>query len=599
MSSAGVACVDPVFYQCAEGTLCPTGSRCSTDGDRCIPDTCGDGLLQVEEDCDGTRVVGSCFDRGFARGHLDCNDECRVDESECAQIGWERRDLGDPDIFGVWGNDSDTLLAARESYDLATQSPLIRYDREVGAWRGIDWSIEQSMQDMLPYSYYDIIIRGDEDFIVGGDYGGSGVILRHRDQRWELVCSDVEFPLFGVWNAGPEQPLWAVGGNYGAGVLLRYEDGECLPEPEGAAPGHLESVWGHGSEYVIAVGDGAIWERRPDEWTEVIVNSKLPRAFYTDAWGSDGDDVFVVGTGEETVVGDGDDQSIKRPVILRKRNSGWSLMSTDPAIAEDESAELLSVWGSGPSDVFASGKNGLVLHYDGDEAGRWTRLETNTSVELQGLGSDGQELLIVVGNNGTIRHYAGQSWLALRDTRSWDLAGIWTADDGSDFMVALDEDGAQLLLFDGYDATDLDLNNLCGDEDAPKLSPIREVFARNSDELYLVGGDSEGSPGQIVHLERPPNGSGDSEDCAGWTATELQLTETTDQRPLRGAWTANSGPVYAVGGELVLRCDPSRDSTHCEVIHENDQSTVNWFEAVWGCEQGGRVDLVALRSDGE
>ncbi|MEM7157853.1 MAG: hypothetical protein AAF799_33745 [Myxococcota bacterium] len=49
-------------------------------------DTCGDGVLDDGEDCDGDDLGGAaCTDQGFVGGDLACNDDCTFDTSACTE----------------------------------------------------------------------------------------------------------------------------------------------------------------------------------------------------------------------------------------------------------------------------------------------------------------------------------------------------------------------------------------------------------------------------------------------------------------------------------------------------------------------------------
>ena len=47
------------------------------------PETCGNGRLDPDEQCDGRLFGASCEDAGFLGGDLDCLDDCQFDTSEC------------------------------------------------------------------------------------------------------------------------------------------------------------------------------------------------------------------------------------------------------------------------------------------------------------------------------------------------------------------------------------------------------------------------------------------------------------------------------------------------------------------------------------
>lgn len=86
----------------------PEGGGGAGGGDE-VPETCGDGALDVGELCDGRKFVGdaTCQTYGFAEGKLECFDDCTPDLSGCSGVeactnasdddGDGQVDCGDPD----------------------------------------------------------------------------------------------------------------------------------------------------------------------------------------------------------------------------------------------------------------------------------------------------------------------------------------------------------------------------------------------------------------------------------------------------------------------------------------------------------------------
>lgn len=71
---------------------------------------------------------------------------------------------------------------------------------------------------------------------------------------------------------------------------------------------------------------------------------------------------------------------------------------------------LTGVWGSSPTDVFAIGGNGTILHFDGRH---WTRMSVPGEPDLISIwGSSGRDVH-AVGDRGVILHFDGQTWTAL------------------------------------------------------------------------------------------------------------------------------------------------------------------------------------------
>jgi cysteine-rich repeat protein len=59
---------------CEDGTYCPAGTQCSTDGASCLlPESCGDGTRTPPEECDD----------GNLRNGDGCNDDCTLTEPDC------------------------------------------------------------------------------------------------------------------------------------------------------------------------------------------------------------------------------------------------------------------------------------------------------------------------------------------------------------------------------------------------------------------------------------------------------------------------------------------------------------------------------------
>ena len=65
---------------------------------------------------------------------------------------------------------------------------------------------------------------------------------------------------------------------------------------------------------------------------------------------------------------------------------------------------LGDVWGSGPSDVFAVGDVGTIVHYDGTG---WSVMSSGTHRCLAGVWGSSASDVFVVGSYGTILHHGG------------------------------------------------------------------------------------------------------------------------------------------------------------------------------------------------
>ncbi|MFZ1684943.1 MAG: hypothetical protein WAU88_12560 [Candidatus Zixiibacteriota bacterium] len=68
---------------------------------------------------------------------------------------------------------------------------------------------------------------------------------------------------------------------------------------------------------------------------------------------------------------------------------------------------LRSVWGSGPTDVFAVGAAGTIVHFDGAE---WKVQSSGTIKYLWGVAGTSSNDVYAVGTDGTVIHWDGTAW---------------------------------------------------------------------------------------------------------------------------------------------------------------------------------------------
>jgi len=80
---------------------------------------------------------------------------------------------------------------------------------------------------------------------------------------------------------------------------------------------------------------------------------------------------------------------------------------------------LMSVWGTGPQDVYVVGQPGVILHYDGEWA--LTTVPDTTLTAVWGASSDD---VYACGHNGAIWHYDGAAWSRQNSGTGEDLFDI-------------------------------------------------------------------------------------------------------------------------------------------------------------------------------
>ncbi len=89
--------------------------------------------------------------------------------------------------------------------------------------------------------------------------------------------------------------------------------------------------------------------------------------------------------------------------------------------------DLLGVWENSPTDAFATGSDGTILHYDGNS---WSQMESGTTETLHSVwGSSGDDVY-AIGDN-VMLHYDGTTWTLTGDGGSC----IWGSASGSVYIM--------------------------------------------------------------------------------------------------------------------------------------------------------------------
>jgi hypothetical protein len=90
-------------------------------------------------------------------------------------------------------------------------------------------------------------------------------------------------------------------------------------------------------------------------------------------------------------------------------------------MASGATGDLEAIWGAAPSNVFAAGKDGALLHYDG---GSWAKLASGTASTIHGLSGTGPSDVWAVGDAGTALHYNGTAFTPVRTGSDRALFGV-------------------------------------------------------------------------------------------------------------------------------------------------------------------------------
>jgi len=108
-------------------------------------------------------------------------------------------------------------------------------------------------------------------------------------------------------------------------------------------------------------------------------------------------------------------------------SDGWEWQNPLP-----QGNVLYDVWGAAADDVYAVGKDGTILHYNGTN---WSTQASGTTGDLNGIWGDAADDIYAVGNGGKILHYDGTNWTSKGSGTSNDLYSIWGVDGDDVFAV--------------------------------------------------------------------------------------------------------------------------------------------------------------------
>jgi hypothetical protein len=217
----------------------------------------------------------------------------------------------------------------------------------------------------------------------------NGVVdIEHFDgSAWTVRFQITDTTNTNVWGigSGASNDVWVVGTAWESGTprgYLLHFDGTGFTQASIAPTSifRMRSIPGRGD---FAVGmNGGILQLVPSGpgWFDL---RSSPTNTLASVWGSSPTDVWAVGEGGAVLHFNGTDvASVNVPT----------------------QANLTDVWGSGPDDVWFVGDGGTALHFDGTAV---TRVPTGTASDLLAVFAAGPDDAWLGGDGGTVLHWDG------------------------------------------------------------------------------------------------------------------------------------------------------------------------------------------------
>jgi hypothetical protein len=285
--------------------------------------------------------------------------------------------------------------------------------------------------------------------------------------------------------------------------------------------------------------------------------------------------------------------------------------------------DLVSVWGTGPTDVFAVGAAadgaGVILHYDGNSWSEQLRrpypfgpatfngVWANTPTDAYAVG-----ILVEQDATGSVYHYDGSAWTPMVLPRLGAdelMFGVWGLSGTEIYAFGVNQFGfgEYTPLIFRYDGTAWQTFPVPGGD-----MYITDMWGTSTSDLYAVGGRFE-SPTQLVMHYDGSSWSvvqeikAESGAHAVWSssATDVFVGQTIPsllhfdgatwspmtappQSPVYGLWGTAANDVFAVTDDVILHFDGTAWTSTTSLIPHR-------FNAVWG---SSATDVFAVGQNG-
>jgi photosystem II stability/assembly factor-like uncharacterized protein len=304
--------------------------------------------------------------------------------------------------------------------------------------------------------------------------GNAGVAVHYNGTAWSAPTTGLNVNLSGIWGYSPTayytvasagkayfyngstwakvnfgfntttnlHAVWGTDASHifivgDKGLILYYNGGSAWTAPISPTTQALYAIWGTSATNVYAVGSaGTIIHFNGTSWSTQTTNASSPQL--AGVGGTDSTDIWAVGNSGETLhSADGTTWQTIAPVAglglsavdagspgplwaVGASGSLFSLSGTTVNLSDQSGVQLLGVWASSGSDVWAAAP-GTILHYDGSS---WSSAYISNSEPLAAIWGTGPTNVYVVGQKGTIANYNGTSWTS-SVVNALGFNGIW------------------------------------------------------------------------------------------------------------------------------------------------------------------------------
>lgn len=256
-------------------------------------------------------------------------------------------------------------------------------------------------------------------------------------------------------------------------------------------------IWGSSADDIFVVG-GDIRHYNGSAWT--TMTNPSDKSLYG-VWGSGPNNVYAVG--RDYFTGEG--------VIVHCNGTSWSIVLDDLPVG------FLGIWGSGPDDIYAVGLGSSAYHYTGSS---WEPVYVGGIVTHAVWGTAWNDVFFV-GDTGRIRHYNGTTMETLTSNTSYALLGVWGASSTEVFVTTF---SSLILTYNGSIWEPMQNDGTGG--------RLEDIWGTSATDIYCVGYSR-----RIMRY-----------DGTSWKDMINPTTAT-----LLGIWGTSASNIYAVGEDGVIQ----------------------------------------------
>jgi len=289
---------------------------------------------------------------------------------------------------------------------------VVGYAGSIWHWDGENWA---DVTRFTSHSLTDIAGVGPDDMMLTSEmWGETGDVLRWDGSHWRWMNTNVGLPLESITRfPGGE----AIACGWEGGTLIHWDGTSWTDRTFDTLTGY-SGVWGAALDTAWAAGavtpeNSVISQWNGAEWAHVPGSMDFPVLF--DIWGSAADLIFACG---------------RSGAVIRWDGTAWQAMETP------SSQHLTALWGRGRQLALAVGGGGAIIAWDGTT---WEAMASGTEDNLHGVFGVAANDVYAVGDNGCILHYDGAAWTKLPPVTAVDLLSVWAS--GPEDVYAVGEAG--------------------------------------------------------------------------------------------------------------------------------------------------------------